>query len=92
MRKTDRVESVYSISVDEHHEYFAEGVLVKNSDACLYAWRFGRNYTEKPRDPPPPSPGSNEYMQQYWDRSAMRLREEDEEDYHTLISYEVDGF
>jgi len=35
---------VYNITVDGAHEYFAEGILVKNCDAVLYAYRESPAY------------------------------------------------
>lgn len=41
---------VYNLTVDEHHEYFAHGVLVSNCDAARYAVAeiLGRQYASPP--------------------------------------------
>lgn len=41
-------EKVYGLQVSEKHEYFANGVLVSNCDAMLYAWRNGYHYQSEP--------------------------------------------
>lgn len=35
---------VYNLNVDMEHEYFANGILVSNCDATLYAWRYAYSY------------------------------------------------
>lgn len=30
---------VFNLQIDEHHEYFANGILVSNCDSALYLWR-----------------------------------------------------
>jgi len=49
------VQTVYALSVDDQHEYFANGILVSNCDAGLYSWRYAYNYlsvaAEKPKTP-----------------------------------------
>lgn len=48
-------QTVYALSVDDQHEYFANGILVSNCDAGLYSWRYAYNYlsvaAEKPKTP-----------------------------------------
>jgi hypothetical protein len=45
---------VYNLTVADAHEYFANGILVHNCDAGLYAFRHLTHYTNRPeRDKPP---------------------------------------
>jgi|GEM_PF-1909746 len=41
-------ETVYNLTVAGEHEYFANGILVSNCDAMLYAWRHCYQYLFKP--------------------------------------------
>jgi hypothetical protein len=44
-------QKVYNITVEDQHEYFANGVLVSNCDAALYAWRFCYQFlSQKPKE------------------------------------------
>jgi len=43
---SSRTAVVYALSVADQHEYFANGVLVSNCDAALYAWRKALNYLD----------------------------------------------
>lgn len=63
---------VYQLSVHEKHEYFANGILVRNCDAALYAWRESLSYLSKPKLVKI-SRDSNEYMAQYEQAEAERL-------------------
>jgi hypothetical protein len=44
---TKRVENVYDLSVEDHHEFIAEGVLVHNSMACLRYFAHERHVVDK---------------------------------------------
>lgn len=46
--RTGRVEPVFNITVEEHHEFFANDILAKNCDCGLYAWRRHRAWLAKP--------------------------------------------
>jgi hypothetical protein len=46
-----RVLPVFALSVDGRHEYFANGVLVSNCDAGLYAWRAAQYFFFKEKEP-----------------------------------------
>lgn len=54
---------MYALSVAEQHEYFANGILVSNCDAGLYAWRKAYAYTYRP-EKPKPAPGSPQAAQE----------------------------
>jgi hypothetical protein len=41
---------VYNLTVDDAHEYFANGILVSNCDALLYSWRDHTAYMHGPAD------------------------------------------
>jgi hypothetical protein len=45
-------QTVFNITVEGEHEYFANGVLVSNCDAHLYAWRHCYQYLFKPDTSP----------------------------------------
>lgn len=42
--RTPDMRAVYNLTVDDQHEYFANGVLVSNCDAAAYSWRFAFAY------------------------------------------------
>lgn len=44
---TNIVAPVYNITVQDQHEYFANGILVSNTDACLYGHHNARHYWYK---------------------------------------------
>lgn len=53
--QTQIVEPVYNLTVENQHEYFANGILVSNSDAMLYAWREAKHWlAEAPEKLPKP--------------------------------------
>lgn len=63
---------VYTLSVNNKHEYFANGFLVSNCDAALYAWRYCYNYAateliEKPK------PNTEAFMEEWWEGEADRI-------------------
>ena len=55
VERTGRVASVYNLSVDGEHEYFANGILVHNCDASLYSHRASYAYRSRPEDAKPVS-------------------------------------
>lgn len=54
-------EEVFDITVDHVHEFFANGILVKNSDGLLYAWRESRSWMSHLTPKPGPKYGSKEW-------------------------------
>lgn len=71
---------VYALSVEGQHEYFANGLLVKNCDSALYGWRWAYNYLSQPL-PEIPERGTAEYLD--WrakqdDLESIRLAQEEE--------------
>jgi len=66
---------VYNLTVEDEHEYFANGILVSNSDATLYAWRKAYHYIyaepEKKLDIDTP-----EYMEEFEAQEAQKLLDE----------------
>ena len=58
---TGRVELVYNLTVEGEHEYFANGILVKNSDAAIYARRrAAHKFAGEGQAPEPPRPEAGE--------------------------------
>jgi hypothetical protein len=45
---------VYDLTVEEAHEFFANGIVVSNSDAALYGWRACMAFLETPEPAPLP--------------------------------------
>lgn len=62
VEQTRLVEPVYNLTVDGEHEYFANGILVVNCDALLYAWRECYAWAEATRPPMQHVPGSPEWV------------------------------
>ena len=48
-----RIESVFNLTVEDAHEYFANGVLVSNCDSALYVWRHTYSFMHEIRQPKP---------------------------------------
>ena len=73
---TGCVERVYNLTVADAHEYFANGVLVSNCDAALYAWRYCYQFmSEKPA----PAPTASEQEDQWEAEDEERERAKEEE-------------
>ena len=73
---TGCVERVYNLTVADAHEYFANGVLVSNCDAALYAWRYCWQFlSEKPA----PAPTASEQEDQWEAEDEERERAKEEE-------------
>lgn len=74
--------TVYNLSVNDVHEYFANGVLVGNCDAFLYSWRYSYHQymTPKTRNIPV---NTTEYWDEIERRSIERLmaKTNDPDDY-----------
>lgn len=71
IRKSKRAR-VFNLSVKEYHEYFANGVLQKNSDASLYAWKEAIHWAHRPVSSIPIF-GTKEY----WDKEEQLYLEEE---------------
>jgi hypothetical protein len=52
---------VYNLTVKNHHEYFANNILVSNCDALLYAWRSCYHYLSV-REPIKLNKNTDDYM------------------------------
>lgn len=64
---------VYNLTVEQQHEYFAEGVLVHN---CRYAWvDSGHIHYEAPK----PSPKAKSKVDEFWEKEEERLLQEQAE-------------
>lgn len=84
LERTGRMVPVFNLTVDEHHEYFAGGLLVSNCDAALYAFRkafqyMGREDVEHPLEP---LPGTKEAKEQEnkarLERAKQRAQDDDQ--------------
>ena len=53
---------MYALSVEGETEFFANGVLVSNCDAALYAWRYAHSFLATLAPPVRPKEGTEEYM------------------------------
>jgi hypothetical protein len=76
-----RIESVYNITVEEEHEYFANGLLVSNCDAFLYSWRCGWHYAATPADKKITIGSREWYLQQseeIWEKERDNLTRQDD--------------
>jgi hypothetical protein len=71
---------VYSLTVADDPEFFANGVLVHNCDALIYARTKCLHYHAQPAATPPPPRGSPEARQARLDRDEEEaaLLHEDE--------------
>jgi hypothetical protein len=67
-----RSEIVYNITVEEEHEYFANGILVSNCDSLLYAWRYCYNYLYKPEKELPKN--GKEEVDKFWKEEQAKLK------------------
>lgn len=54
--QTGEKNKVFNLTVDIDHEYFANGILVSNSDAMLYGLREAKHYLSTRPDLPPADP------------------------------------
>lgn len=50
LETTGYAQRVYNLTVDDTHEYFANGVLVHNCDSLLYSWRECRHWLPQHKD------------------------------------------
>lgn len=70
---------VYGLSIAGEHEYFANGVLVKNCDAVLYAYVKALAWVHKPKESVP-APGTKEAYEReqrfFFERERQRILEE----------------
>jgi phage terminase large subunit len=77
------VAPVYNLTVDGEHEYFANGILVSNCDAMLYAHRYSRNFLESPEEKPHASPiGSPDWMAKWLKRREQQQRRQEDDDWY----------
>lgn len=58
VQQTERVETVYALTIAGDHEYFANGILVSNCDALLYGQRASTAYLQQPKAAAPVDPVS----------------------------------
>ncbi len=74
-------EYVYNLTIEDDHEYFANGFLVANCDAFLYSWRCGWHYASSAQ-PKKTVVGSREWYSQQsediWERERDRLQPQNE--------------
>ena len=73
--RTGERATVYNLTVQTAHEYFANGLLVSNCDATLYAFKKCWHYIEKIRKPQTP-PGTEQWLREEAARLMERKREE----------------
>lgn len=91
-------ETVYALSVDGEHEYFANGVLVKNCDTLLYGWRKCYQYLsakeeKKPRAGTPEASRLEQLaMDEEADDAAKLQREGGDEERRTFAEIPDDVF
>lgn len=64
VERTGIAESVYNLTVDDVHEYFANGIVASNCDAALYGWRRAQHFRHKPT-PDGPSKGTPAWERQH---------------------------
>lgn len=64
---------VYNLTVDTAHEYFANGILVSNCDAFLYAYLKAYHYVEHE-----PEQAIVEGSPEYWEQERQKVRAEHE--------------
>lgn len=82
---TGRAVPVFNLTVTEHHEYFAGGLLVSNCDASLYGFRKAWEYMgrEDVTHALPPEPGTPEAKElerkQRMDRARERAAAQERE-------------
>lgn len=77
----DMIQTVFNITVEDQHEYFANGILVSNCDAHLYAWRCGYHYNSEPAVKAPIIGSKDWYLKQaedIWEKERDRLEREDQ--------------
>jgi hypothetical protein len=55
---TGREALVYNLTVEGEHEFVANGIVTKNSDATLYGWRAATAFAQKPEELVIRPPGS----------------------------------
>lgn len=88
LENTGKKEEVYDLTVEENHEYFANGVLVHN---CIDSLRYllnAANYHQVPMDQPLPE------QELYKDRRHFRLHNDPslkEDDLYGSIDSELFG-
>lgn len=70
--------TVYNITVEDAHEYFAEDILVSNCDATLYGFRFCYQYRSERR---PEKKNEEDLIDEWFDDEAERLEKEDSLEY-----------
>ena len=70
---TKKKEMVYNIEVENEHEYFANGILVSNCDANLYAWRHCYNYIIKNK---PEVLSDKQQVDRFWQKEQAKLERE----------------
>jgi hypothetical protein len=63
--------SVYNLSIEYQHEYFANGILVSNCDAALYNWRYSYAYSKKLKQVINKS--ETQRVEEFWEKEAMRI-------------------
>jgi hypothetical protein len=73
VEKTGNVESVFLLSVDTTHEFFANDLLVSNCDGALYAWRKVYAYLADKLETKP-----TRGTKAWFDAKAVEMEEADE--------------
>jgi hypothetical protein len=83
VQPTGRVSAVYDITVEGEHEFFANGILVKNCDSALYLHRYSRNFLERPDEQPRVAPvGTSEWMTAWLKRREREASRREEDDWY----------
>lgn len=80
--KMESEEEVYDLTVEKAHEFFADGILVKNSDAMLYSWHFAKSWMSEHQAPTLPEYNTELYWQQreeQVEQEAIRKMEQQRE-------------
>ena len=84
VEQTGLVEQTYNLTVDGEHEYIANGVVVHNCDAGLYAYRYLQHhlYRDKPKDTRSPAEKqAAEYEEQVRKMGEIQRRVRDDLEY-----------
>jgi hypothetical protein len=76
VQASGRAANVYNLSVEDEHEYFANGILVHNCDASLYSHVHSYAYRARPEDAKPAAG-----TQAHYARLAAELEDENDEQF-----------
>jgi hypothetical protein len=71
---TGREETVYNLTVEQDHEYFANGLLVSNCDAFVYLWRHAFHHFSRKKIVAPTF-GTNEWEKRFDEEQIARILE-----------------